>query len=243
LTSTPLTSTPFKKSQNDNIVNTVIKKPELSYKRNSQNQVNSITSKSIISNQIHTPKVTRISISSNNVSRYTPNKETAKVSVQRNQVRPSDAYNFNAPKIVRVSTNAPSRTVIQSNSGIQSKTISSYSNQRREVVKSSYNKPSNNVIVRSSNQRTGGTLSNRYQPVVSKNTTNYRYVNSKLLTSYSGNAHKVNAFSSKSGAVNYVNTKSKERIQPRVIRASQNIPKHSTRYEKLQTKTYQKSIH
>lgn len=195
---------------------------------------------------IPTPKITRISInSSNNVTKYTPKKE--QITQQRTQIRPSDAYNFHVPKIVRVSNNVPERKVVSTRpltttsqyTNNRNITIGSTNNpyQRRENVKSYTG--NQNVVIRSTNQ-TNQTTQNqikRYQ-----HPRNLKYSNSKILSSY-GASNTVNAFSSKSGAVHYVTKKSSEVVtsQPRIIRASQNIPKNSTRYEKLHVNNSTKS--
>ena len=220
---------------------------------------------------ISTPKVTRISLNSNNIQRYTPRKNIKSPIVTTQNItkktNPLETYNLQEnQKIVRVSSNNSTRNYQPSQMSSQSKggtkVYTTTTTQNYKIGSPTYVSSSNQNIIRISrglNSTIKQNNVNKYRQIQSNNTNirkiklnsnnvtsrnlnsnniTSRNVNSNILNSYNP-SKKVQAFSSRSGAVNYKNGKSREIVmnkQARIIkRPSQNISKNSIRYEKLQT--------
>lgn len=233
-----LTNTPFKNVPNENYTPIRTQSKQIYTRPSETKQAKTVSRNSIPNEQVSTPKVTRISITSGNITRYTSSQSRTDKEPQRTRVTPRDAYDFDAPKIVRVSHNVPSKQMRVSQTTGQS-TISSYSNANSH-------RPFIRTIPAQSNV-TNRTVSNVVRSHANGAKEMYKGSSnpgkSRVISTLRGtynNANRVNAFSSKTGAVNYISKKQgpKTATQPRVIRASQNIPKNSVRYEKLQSQTF-----
>lgn len=238
-----LTSTPYKKVPNENYTVQRAQPSQVYARPSASKQVKTVSVNSIKDDSSSTPKVTRISITSKGTPRYTANQPWTQSSQQRTTVTPRDAYHFDAPKIVRVSHNVTTKPMRVSQTTGHSK-ISTYSNTeshkpyiRTLPVHSTLPKRTMTNVIRPQPSGPKEVYKSTINPTRSR-------VSSTLRETYN-NAHRVNAYSSKSGAVNYVSKRPGQNTvtQPRVIRASQNVPKNSVRYEKLQTRTYAKRKH